>query len=111
MFPNIDEKAMRSAMKRMGMKQEDVDASEVIIKTSSENIVIKNPSVQKVDMAGQISFQISGEVSSEKRGIEINSEDINTVIEQTGASEDEAMNALKSNDGDIAGAILSLKKD
>lgn len=110
MFPNINEKAMRSAMKRMGMKQEDVDALEVIIKTSGENIVIKNPSVQKVDMMGQVSFQVSGEISTEKREIEISSEDISTVIEQTSASKEDVIDALKSNNGDIAGAILSLKK-
>lgn len=111
MFPNIDEKAMRSAMKRMGVKQEDVDASEVMIKTSGENIVIRNPSVQKIDMMGKVSFQVSGEVSFEKRGVEISSEDISTVVKQTGASEEDVVKALKSSDGDLAGAILSLKKD
>jgi len=112
MFPNINEKAMRSAMKRMGMKQEEIDASEVVIKTSSENIVIKNPSVQKVDMMGQVSFQVSGDISTEKSGgVEISEEDLSTVIEQTGVSKDEAEKALKSSEGDIAGAILSLKKD
>ncbi|MBU2639963.1 MAG: Nascent polypeptide-associated complex protein, partial [Nanoarchaeota archaeon] len=82
---------------------------EVIIKTSDKEIVIRNPSVMKVNMAGQENFQISGEV--EERSLEkFTEEDINTVKEQANCSEEEAKEALERNEGDIAKSILELKK-
>ena len=111
MFPNIDEKAMRSAMKKMGVKQEDVEASEVIIKTPSEDIIISNPSIQKINMMGNLSFQISGDVSSKKSVLEISTDDVQTVCSQTNTSEDVARKALEENNGDLAEAILSLQKE
>ena len=98
-------------MKRMGIQQTEIPATEVIIKTEEKEIVITNPSVAKVNMMGQENFQISGniqerEISSEP---EINEDDIKTVVDQTGASEEEAKKVLEDNKGDIAAAILSLK--
>ena len=65
MLPGINQKQIESVMKRMGIKQDNVDADEVIIKSSGKNIVIRNPSVVKVNMHRSLSFQISGEVSEE----------------------------------------------
>ena len=39
----MNPKMLKQAMKKMGMKQEDIDASEVIIKCSDKEIVIRNP--------------------------------------------------------------------
>ena len=111
MIPGIDPKMMKQAMKRMGIKQQDIDAEQVIIRTSTKNIIINNPSVAKVNMMGQESFQISGEVSEESLSSEpdISEEDIRTVAEQTGKTEEEAEKAIKEAKGDLAAAILSLK--
>ena len=111
MIPGIDPKMMKQAMKRMGIKQQDIDAEQVIIRTSTKNIIINNPSVAKVNMMGQESFQISGEVSEESLSSEpdISEEDIKTVAEQTGKTEAEAEKAIKEAKGDLAAAILSLK--
>lgn len=106
MFPNMNPKQMNKMMQKMGIKQQEIDASEVIIKTPEKNLVIKNPSVTKVDMMGQKTFQVVGEVKEESN---ISEEDIKTVSEQANVSEEKAKEALEKNNGDLAEAILSLK--
>ncbi|HIH32567.1 TPA: nascent polypeptide-associated complex protein [Candidatus Woesearchaeota archaeon] len=107
MIPNINPRQMDQMMKKMGIKQIDIDAEEVIIKCKDKKIIISNPSVQKVDMMGQKSFQISGEESEEE--LEEHSEDdIQTVINQANCTEEEAKQALKDTEGNIAEAILLL---
>lgn len=107
-MPNINPKQLEQAMKRMGVKQEKIDATEVIIKTTSGNLVIRDPEVMKVNMMGQESLQITGTIEEEST---ISQEDIETVAEQAGVSEDEAKKALERNNGDLAEAILELKKE
>ena len=99
---------MKQAMKKMGVKQEELDASEVIIKLKDKQISIKNPSVSKINMMGQESFQISGEISEENLE-SFNEEDIKTVVSQANCSEEEAKKALNKTKGDIAAAIIALK--
>ena len=92
--------------KQLGINQEEIPASRVIIETPERNIVIENPSVQRVEMQGQSSFQISGEISeSEKQ--EFNEEDISLIAGKTGKSKEEAREALEETK-DIAEAILKL---
>ena len=106
MFPGMKQSDLKKAMKQMGMKQEDIEADEVIIKTRDKDIVISNPSVVKIEMMGQESFQISGEV---KEKSSISEEDIETVMEKAGVSKEKASKALEKAGGDLAEAILSLK--
>jgi|WetSurMetagenome_2_1015567.scaffolds.fasta_scaffold1425525_1 nascent polypeptide-associated complex subunit alpha len=110
MMPGLDPRAMQAAMKKMGIKQSEIDATEVVIRTPEKEIIISNPSVTKIDMMGQTSFQIAGEISERQPQAEISQEDVKTVIDQSGASEEEAKKALKENNGDLAAAIISLKK-
>jgi len=104
---NLDPKKMKSVMKQMGMAQEDIDASKVVIeKTDGSNIVISNPSVAKIKMQGQESFQISGDVS--EAAAEVYTEkDVKTVMEKAGCERDEAIKVLEET-GDLAEAILKL---
>jgi nascent polypeptide-associated complex subunit alpha len=107
MFPNINPKQMQKMMNKMGMKQEEIPASEVIIKSSGKDIIIKNPQVLKVNMMGKDTFQISGDVSE---GTGISKDDVLTVANQADVSEEEALKALEKNKGDLADAIMDLKK-
>ncbi|MBI2128945.1 nascent polypeptide-associated complex protein [Candidatus Woesearchaeota archaeon] len=109
MFPGIDPRQMQQAMKKLGMKQEEIEATEVIIKCEDKDIVITNPSVQKVNMMGQESFQISGTANEMEKGIDISEDDVKTVMEQANVDEESAKKALKESNGDIAEAILKLK--
>ena len=98
-------------MKQMGIAQEEINASQVIIeKTDGSKIIIENPSVQKVKMQGQETFQINGEAHEETSAPEITQDDINTVVEKTGCTSKQAEEVLKSVKGDLAEAILELSE-
>ena len=93
----------------MGVKQEEIDATEVIIKTQDKELIIRDPHVAKVNMMGQESIQITGSI--EERELKpYKEEDVKTVMEQAECSEEEAKEALEKSKGDLAEAILSLKK-
>jgi len=110
MFPKINPKQMEKMMKQLGVKQEEIDAEEVIIKCSDKELIIRNPNVQRVNMMGQESLQITGDI--EEREIKKFSEDdVKLVVEQTGSSDKKAREALENNNGDIAKTILELKHD
>jgi nascent polypeptide-associated complex subunit alpha len=111
MIPNINSRQMQQAMKRMGIKQDELPATKVIILLEDSQIVINQPSVMKVNMMGQESYQISGEeeILPLDSTPDITEEDIATVMEATGASRKDAEQAIASTKGDLAQAILNLK--
>ena len=107
----LNPKKMQAVMKQMGISQENIEASRVIIeKPDNSNIIISNPSVTKMTIQGQDMFQIQGEVSQEtSEEVGISKEDIKTIVEKTGKSEDEAKAALEET-GDLAEAIMKLSE-
>jgi len=111
MIPGMNPRDMQRAMKKLGIKQEEIEANEVIIRSNDKEIVISSPQVSKVNMMGQETFQITGE--AEEREIssepEINEDDIKTVMQQTGATEEKVREAIESNENDLAKAIMSLR--
>ena len=111
MFPGmggINPKKMQAMMKQMGIDQDEIEASKVVIeKNDGGKIVINNPSVTKIDMQGQTNFQVSGDISEEE-GVDNAEEDIKTIVEKTGVSEDEAKKALSDAEGDLTEALLNL---
>jgi len=112
MIPGMNPREMQKAMRRLGIKQEEIEANEVVIRSNDKEIVISNPQVSKINMMGQETFQVTGEV--EEREIsseaEINEDDIKTVMQQTGATEENVKEAIEKNDGDLAKAIIELNK-
>lgn len=108
----MNPRAMKQAMKRMGIQQQDIEATEVIIKTEDKEIVILNPQVAKVNMMGQETYQIVGKAQERAISVEpeINEEDIKTVMEQTGADETKAKETIEKHQGDLAAAIIELKE-
>ena len=113
MFPGINPREMQKAIKKLGIKQQEIEAEEVIIKTQDKDLIIKNPQVTKVNMMGQETIQIIGDIVeiNKNEGIKINEDDISTVMEQTNCSKEEALKALEGSNGDIAEAILKLQKN
>ncbi len=98
---------MQAVMKQMGMSQEEIPASKVIIEREDGNkMIIKNPSVTKIKMQGQESFQITGDIEESES---ISEEDIKVVMEKTSCSREEAEEALEKT-GDLAEAILKLSE-
>ena len=103
----LDPKKMQAMMKQLGINQEEVEANRVVIEKEDGNIIIENPSVTKVNMQGQETWQIIGEAKEEEAGI--SEEDVKLVMEKTEKSEKEARKALEET-GDIAGAIVKLSE-
>jgi nascent polypeptide-associated complex subunit alpha len=58
----------------------------------------------QITMQGQVSFQIAGEVKREN----FSADDVKMVMDQSGASEAAAKDALEKTGGDIAEAIVLL---
>lgn len=110
MMPGMDPRMMKQAMKRMGIKQHDIDAVQVIIRCSDKEIVIDSPSVARIEMMGQETFQVAGEISERSLAPEISDDDIATVAQQAGVTEEQARDAIKSAEGDLAKAIMGLQK-
>ena len=106
----IDPKNMERMMKQMGMNVAEIDAEEVIIRTPEKDIIITDPKVSKVKVMGQEMFQITGDVSERDREDE-GEDDIDMVADQAGVSREEAREMLKETQGDIAQAIMKLKKE
>lgn len=112
MIPGMNPRQMAQAMKRLGIQQVEIPAIEVIIRTPDKELVITNPQVSKVNMMGQETIQVIGEIHERERSStpEINDDDVKTVMEQTGASKEAAKAAIEENKGDLAAAIMSLQK-
>ena len=102
---SLDPKKMQAVMKQLGIKQEEIDADEVIIKSKGKEFSIKNPHVTKMNVQGQDMFQITGKVEEKT-----SSDDIRMVAESADVTEEEAEEALRKADGDLAKAIMLLKK-
>ena len=110
MIPGVNPRQLKQMMKQMGMSQSEIEASEIIIKTNDGKILIfENPSVVKIVMQGQESYQITGaptRIEEAKIEISISQDDINMVAEQANVSKEEAKKALEETNGDIAEAIV-----
>ncbi|MDP3734223.1 MAG: nascent polypeptide-associated complex protein [Nanoarchaeota archaeon] len=113
MFPGINPRKVQQMMKQMGIQQVEIPASEVIIKGEEKDIIIRNPSVSKVNMMGQETFQITGDIEEQEHAStpDFSEDDIKTVMEQAGVTAEKARIALEKHHGDLAEAILSLKAD
>lgn len=105
--------AMRM-MQKMGMQVNEIDgAKEVVIITDSKRIIIEGPNVATVTVQGQQVYQITGGTIREEPLVKpetISEEDAQLVSAQAGVSLDEAKTALKAAEGDLAKAIVELKK-
>ncbi|MGM5487391.1 MAG: nascent polypeptide-associated complex protein [Nanobdellota archaeon] len=108
MIPGMNQKKMNQMMKRMGVSQNELEATEVIIRTADKELVFQNPQVSKVNMMGQETYQIVGQPLERPLETEISEEDIQTVMEQAQVEKAQAQEALKRTEGDLAQAILDL---
>jgi len=108
MMPGMNPKDMARVMKQMGIKSDELSAKRVVIELEGKKLVIEPAQVVQIEMQGQKSFQISGDVKEESTD---SLEDVKLIMAQAGCTLEEAQNALKEANGDIAQAILKLQKD
>ena len=108
----LSPREVRRLMQKMGMEVEPLEGvREVVIKLEGRSLVIKDPQVSLVRMAGQSIYQVLGEATEVLEGEElvISDEDVQLVASQAGVSLEEARKALKESGGDLARAILMLR--
>jgi nascent polypeptide-associated complex subunit alpha len=108
----LNPRDLQKAMQKMGIKQEEIPAQQVVIKCPDKDIIIEEPKVAKVNMMGQETFQITGTIIEQAKSTEpeIKEEDIQTVMSQANATKEQALEAIKKAKGDLAQAILELQK-
>jgi nascent polypeptide-associated complex subunit alpha len=104
----FDPRQMKRMMQQMGIKSDEIPVKRVIIEKEDEKIVIENPSVMCIEQGGIKSYQIAGGTTEIVPNI--SDEDVKLVAEQTGANEIDAKVALIESNGDVAEAIIKLKK-
>ncbi len=129
-FRGMSPKQMARMMKKMGIEQKEIEGvREVVIRFDDKEWVILNAQVTMVKQAGSESFQISGTKSERdltgstpvktetpasevevKKTIEIPIEDAALVASQTGVDIGVAKQALEETGGDLAAAILKLRR-
>ena len=114
----VSPREAKRMMQRMGLSMGEMpDVQEVILRTSTKEIVVENPEVAMLEMHGQRIFQVTGgkitekeiEVEKAKKKVAIPEEDVRLVADQTGKSMEEARRVLEETDGDLARAILLLQ--
>ncbi len=115
MFPGLGKgmnpRKMASMMKQMGIDVNEIEnVEEVIIRTPSKDIVFKDAQVTIMDARGVKTYQVMGTPQEVVREVKIPDEDVKLVMEQSKSTENDALNALKETNGDIAAAILKLSK-
>jgi|LSQX01.1.fsa_nt_gb nascent polypeptide-associated complex subunit alpha len=109
MMPGVNPKQMKAAMKKMGMKMDEIeDVTKVVVYTPNGNYVFENAQVVGITMQGQTSYQLTGDVHFEEAEVEIPETDVELVASQTSVSPEAAREALVECKGDIAEAILKL---
>ncbi len=116
----MNDRQMKQAMKKMGIKQNSIDdVTEVIIRTKSNEIVITAADVVCVEMGGSKSYQISGMETVRELGsdapaaaaVSFSNEDVELVMSQTGCDKEKAVAALTETDGQPAEAIIKIMSE
>lgn len=108
MFPGVNASQMAGMMKKMGISQIQLPVRKVIFEMDDGNLIIEDPSVLKIKMQGQESYQVTGETVEESVEF-FSEEDVKMVMGQTGKGVDEVKEILEKVGGDIAEAIMELK--
>jgi nascent polypeptide-associated complex subunit alpha len=100
---------MNQMMKRLGINVKEIEnVKKVIIQTDKKEYIFDDAEVTIMDAQGQKTYQISGRPKILDLKEEINKEDIDLIVEQTGKTTEEAKKALEETNGDIAEAIVKL---
>ncbi|MDI6889019.1 MAG: nascent polypeptide-associated complex protein [Methanocellales archaeon] len=107
----MNPRRLQQMMKQMGINIETLsDVEEVIIRTADREIAFSDAQVTIMDAQGVRTYQITGTPVERTRELKIPEEDVQLVVGQTGASAEEVRAVLKNAKGDLAKAIMKLRK-
>jgi nascent polypeptide-associated complex subunit alpha len=105
----MNPKKLKQMMKQMGINVDEIpDVEQVIIRTPDKEIIFNDANVTIMNAQGVDTYQIVGTPEEKARETVIPEDDIRLVMEQAGVPEDEAKQALKDANGDLAEAIMTL---
>jgi len=121
----LNPRKMKQMMEQMGIDVEELDATEVVIRTDDGDLVFDDADVTRMDARGQETYQIVGEpVERDASAIEGDADeataddasdtavpdaDVEIVAQRAGVDEATAREALEAVDGDLAAAVDSLE--
>ncbi len=105
----FDPRQMKTMLKQLGVKTEDIKAKRVVFELEGKNLVVENPQVTAMDIGGQKTFTVMGQPKEEKAEAGIPEADIEMVAGQAKVPKEKAAKALEETRGDIAEAIEKLK--
>jgi nascent polypeptide-associated complex subunit alpha len=113
----INSREVKRMMAQMGIKTTDLtDVKRILMEGTLKDYLITEPSVTIIEAKGEKYFQVSGNLKEVPKGTvapaaaqpSVNEEDLKLVIDQTGASREKAIEALKKANGEPAQAIIDL---
>nr|AIF02412.1 nascent polypeptide-associated complex protein (NACA) [uncultured marine group II/III euryarchaeote KM3_156_D02]AIF08870.1 alpha-NAC related protein (NACA) [uncultured marine group II/III euryarchaeote KM3_33_C12]AIF11929.1 nascent polypeptide-associated complex protein (NACA) [uncultured marine group II/III euryarchaeote KM3_54_A09] len=112
----MNPRMMKKLQKQLKQSTEEIDATEVIIRTPEKELYFDAPSVTAMDMMGQKSYQVVGEpqerplgtTDADEAAAQIPAGDVALVAAQAGVSEEAALKALRECNGEPAEAIIRL---
>ena len=105
-----DNRQTRRMLDRMGLNMDEVpEVEEVLIRTATKEIYIKNASVSEIKAKDIRMFQVTGTDVEEKvrEKPKFTEDDVMLVAQQANVPRDSAYSALVDAEGDLARAILS----
>jgi nascent polypeptide-associated complex subunit alpha len=123
----LNPRKMKQMMEQMGIDVEELDATEVVIRTEDGDLVFDDADVTRMDARGQETYQIVGEpverdasalagdaeadepAGSDAGGSTVPDADVEIVAQRADVDEATARDALKAADGDLAAAVDSLE--
>ena len=121
----LNPRKMKQMMEQMGIDVEELDATEVVIRTDDGDLVFDDADVTRMDARGQETYQIVGEpVERDASAIEGDADettaddasdttvpdaDVEIVAQRAGVDEATAREALEAVDGDLAAAVDRLE--
>lgn len=129
----INPNELRKMLKRMGignLNVEEINAAKVVIYLrNGSTLEIPNPSVAAIKMQGMMIYQVQASEKDIKttqtqaaaapapsiimqrpqEEAPVSEDDVRLIMDQTGATRDEAIKALRESNGDLAEAILKLQ--
>jgi nascent polypeptide-associated complex subunit alpha len=106
----MDPRRMQAMMKQMGIQTEEMDVKKIIFELEDKKLVFENPQVTKTTIKGMETYQVMGESTEESAKQELSENDIKLVMEKAGVTKDKAKKALEKANGNVAEAIMELKK-
>ncbi|PIU21975.1 MAG: nascent polypeptide-associated complex protein [Candidatus Diapherotrites archaeon CG08_land_8_20_14_0_20_30_16] len=119
MFPGLggmNPAQMQKMMSQLGIKTTEMPVEKAVFYLKDgTTLEMQMPQVVKMTIQGTETYQVVGHAlpldsNSKPKELEITDDDIKMVMQQAGVSKEQAQKALKETKGDIAEAIMSLKK-